>query len=298
MHKHAYMIIAHNEFELLEYLVKALDDERNDIYIHIDSKVKDFNFDKFKSLVKYSSIHFTNRISITWGDFSVVKCEMLLLRTAYENEDLKNPYSYFHLLSGVDLPVKSNDEIYSFFEENNGKEFIHYSSNTAESKDEDRIKYYHLFRKKRNMPNKIMANIAFRIQKHLPVNRLKGKNITVRKGCNWFSITHNLAEYILGRENEINKMFNYSYCSDELFLQTIVENSDFKNNLFMDNCNNNHYACARLIDWKRGNPYVFRKEDYELLISSKCMFARKFSMKTDKDIIQMIISHISKGETV
>lgn len=32
MQKHAYMIIAHNEFDLLEILVRLLDDPRNDIY--------------------------------------------------------------------------------------------------------------------------------------------------------------------------------------------------------------------------------------------------------------------------
>lgn len=38
MQKHAYMIIAHNEFDLLEILVRLLDDPRNDIYVHIDAK--------------------------------------------------------------------------------------------------------------------------------------------------------------------------------------------------------------------------------------------------------------------
>ena len=32
MNKHAYLIIAHNEFEILKLLVNALDDARNDIY--------------------------------------------------------------------------------------------------------------------------------------------------------------------------------------------------------------------------------------------------------------------------
>lgn len=36
--KHAYLIIAHNELEVLKRLISALDDERNDIYIHIDQK--------------------------------------------------------------------------------------------------------------------------------------------------------------------------------------------------------------------------------------------------------------------
>lgn len=42
--KHAYLIMAHNEFDILEKQLRLLDDYRNDIYIHIDKKVKQFNF--------------------------------------------------------------------------------------------------------------------------------------------------------------------------------------------------------------------------------------------------------------
>ena len=41
MNKHAYLIIVHNEFEILKLLVKTLDDARNNIYIHFDAKCKD-----------------------------------------------------------------------------------------------------------------------------------------------------------------------------------------------------------------------------------------------------------------
>ena len=37
--KHAYLILAHNEFWLLQTLIGCLDDPRNDIYVHIDQKV-------------------------------------------------------------------------------------------------------------------------------------------------------------------------------------------------------------------------------------------------------------------
>lgn len=40
--KHAYLIIAHNEFEILKRLIQALDDERNDIYIHFDRKLNHY----------------------------------------------------------------------------------------------------------------------------------------------------------------------------------------------------------------------------------------------------------------
>ena len=69
MQKHAY-IIAHNELELLETLVRLLDDPRNDIYIHIDAKVKNFDFAYFKQLVQKSKLEFTpRRLSVTWGPF-------------------------------------------------------------------------------------------------------------------------------------------------------------------------------------------------------------------------------------
>ena len=38
--KHAYLIIAHHEFDILNKLIQAIDDERNDIFIHFDKKVR------------------------------------------------------------------------------------------------------------------------------------------------------------------------------------------------------------------------------------------------------------------
>ncbi len=40
MQKHAYIIIAHSNFMVLEYAFKMIDDERNDIYLLIDKKAK------------------------------------------------------------------------------------------------------------------------------------------------------------------------------------------------------------------------------------------------------------------
>ncbi len=289
MQKHAYMIIAHNEFALLETLVRLLDDPRNDIYIHIDAKVRDFDFDFFRTLTKYSKLRFTSkRISATWGDVSLVNTEMLLLQTAVAGEDPAQPYAYYHLLSGVDLPIKSNDEIHAFFEQNGGKEFVHFSKNEPDPAFATRIRYYHLFRKKRNFFTKVLAQIAFRLQVLLRVNRLKGQNLVVQKGTNWFSITGAFAKYITAHTDEIQRRFSYCYCGDELLVQTMLVNSPFASNLYMPNCNNDQMACARLIDWERGRPYVFRMADHDEIMRSPAMFARKFSMQTDPDIIKKI----------
>lgn len=47
------------------------------------------------------------------GGGEVVKCELDLLKYAVKNEK----YGYYHLLSGHDLPIKSQDVIHKWFDE-------------------------------------------------------------------------------------------------------------------------------------------------------------------------------------
>lgn len=105
------------------------------------------------------------------------------------------------------------------------------------------------------------------------------------KGTQWFSITDNLAKYILSQENFIKSNFRYSLCPDELFLHTVTANSQFR-----DHIANN---ALRFIDWERGEPYTFTEDDYCKLINSEHLFARKFDETKDSQIIDMILSYIS-----
>lgn len=99
---HAYLIIAHDQFELLESLLKCIDDERNDIYIHIDSHSK-LDISRIQSVLQNSRVEFVPRIHIRWGGFDMVRCEYELLEAAFESG---REYDYVHLISGADLPLK------------------------------------------------------------------------------------------------------------------------------------------------------------------------------------------------
>lgn len=293
MQKHAYLILAHNQFELLKILIELLDDERNDLYVHIDSKVDNFDFEKFSKIPKKSNIYYTDRVCVTWGSFSQIQCEMTLLKAAVKNCTEENCYAYYHFISGVDLPIKTNDEIHDFFDENAGKEFLYFSSNRPLLEFENRIKYYHFFRSKRNTLYKIIAQVLLIIQKVLHVNRLKNKNIVVQKGTNWVSITDDFAKYIVSNESFVDETFSKSYCADEIFIQTMFVNSPFCDNLYMKNCNNNQLAAARLIDWNRGNPYVFTLSDFDEIKNPPAMFARKFDLNKDSEIVYKIKDFLS-----
>lgn len=246
--------------------------------------MKDFNFDKFSSIAKKSKIFFTNRINVSWGGYSLVQCELLLLKEA-----IVHNYEYYHLISGVDLPLKTNEEIHDFFNKNKGKEFISYDKNASDTEIESRIKYYYLLQDKFGRSSKlayIIQACCIRIQKILNVNRIKDIKYTLKKGTNWFSITNNLAHYIVEKENEIYNLFRFGCCVDELFLHTMVYNSNFRDKVAGDS--------LRYVDWIRGSPYTFTEEDFDDITSSDKIFARKFSKKVDYDIVLKIEDYLNR----
>lgn len=288
MNKHAYLIMAHNNWNILEKLLLLLDDKRNDIFLHIDARVTDFN-ENILSSIKYSKVTLIDRKPVYWADFSLVDVTCKLLKTAKSQHN----YSYYHLLSGTDLPIKSKHYIYNFFE-SSGKEFIgivpkevYYSVR--------RVKFYHLFLHNRYYRNSMILKgfdrIFEYIQKFCGVNRLKANKDKIMDGWTWFSITDDFCEFVLKNEAKINKMFSHTIASDELFMQTLAYNSEFRNRLYdMTDLKN---GSMRFIDWQRGKPYTWGAEskDYELLINSPYLFARKFD-KNQFDIVEKIYNEV------
>lgn len=286
MSRHAYLIMAHNQFQQLKKLILLLDDSRNDIYVHVDAKSRDFDQEKFLNLTKNAGLYFIKRKKVTWGAYSQVRCELELLESA-----TKKYHDYYHLLSGADLPIKNHDQIHAFFETNQGTEFLHVHEGVMETKNyRDRIKVYHILQEL--IGNKKSDSFVFKIewgllklQDLLNVDRLKKSNLEFRKGTNWFSITHDLAQYVVSEAPQIQKMYKFTKCADEVFLHTLAWNSEFRDRIQSDS--------KRLIDWKRGRPYTFRLVDFDALMSSPCFWARKFNETIDPKIVNQIFETLN-----
>lgn len=292
--RHAYMIICHNHFDQVIMLLHALDDERNDFYIHIDKKVKVYPQKELKEAIRKGTCEFVKPVDVSWGAYSLVQSELVLLKAATQME-----HSYYHLISGADYPIKSQEEIHDFFKQHNGKEYIGFCAEEQRKDFLYRVCLYHFFQEKIGNETETgfkaklwckLEHYLLKIQKFLGIDRLRGKHNLFYKGAQWFSITHGLATYVLENEPIIQKMFKWSNCGDEGFLQTIAMMSPYKDQIVR-----NH---MRLIDWNRGTPYVFRKEDYDLLNASPYLFARKFDKEIDNDILKMLYHDIVENPLI
>lgn len=275
--KHAYLIMAYNNWNLLEKLLRLLDDERNDVFLHVDSKSSDFEKSRFENVLKKSRFFLIPRKPVYWADFSQIDVELNLMSVAKE----KGNYCRYHLLSGTDLPLKTQDEIHEFFDKYADKEFIGIVPDEVWYSVR-RLKFYHLMTHNNIYRNSKILKGADRmfeyLQRLVGVNRLKDcQKMKILDGWTWFSITDRFCSYLLNNRSFIEKTFRYSIASDELMCQTMAYNSEFRD-LIYDQTNLKN-GSMRFIDWKRGSPYTWGQDegDYEMLMSSPYMFARKFN---------------------
>ena len=266
--KHAYLILAHNEFEVLERLLQAIDDERNDIYIHFDCKMSHYP-DCRTSHARL--IILTERIDVRWGDLSVVKAELALFNEAYQH----GGYSYYHLLSGVDMPLKSQDYLHRFFEDNAGKEFIGYYQGDVTSEINRKVRKWHLFPGSFKQTNGVLRAGFIRLQQMVGFHR--NAEIEFKKGTQWVSLTADCIAYLLQHKNGVERIYSHTFCADEIFVQTICWNSSFRDHIY--DSEDEARGCLRMIGWKDNQIKEWVEEDFETLMDSSALFARKFTVR-------------------
>jgi len=115
-------------------------------------------------------------------------------------------------------------------------------------------------------------------------------------GSQWFSITRDCVSYILKAHRinpQLKKFFSHTLLPDESFFTTILVHSHYKDNIAQGN--------YRYIRWPaegaHTHPLVMTKNDFTALKASDKLFARKFDMNQDSEILDLIDREIlEKGQ--
>ncbi len=284
--KHAYLIMAHNNPEVLLTLLRMIDDVRNDIYIHIDKKSNLLDLINIRT-EKSKCYILNNRIDVRWGDVSQVETEYILFEESFKN----GPYSYYHILSGVDLPIKNQDYIHAFFDNHINEEFIGFCDQSLNRrKMDDNFNRYLFFSKQMRLGSTLFDIFRRSLNKFCGIFIRRKSSFPVYEGPNWASVTEEVIKELLSKKDFILSRFKMTQSSDEVFLQSIVANSPQLMKRTHIKCLNedNRDRCLRAIDWERGSPYVWRISDIKTLENSKMLFARKFDWNIDSSVIRWV----------
>ncbi|WP_167761918.1 beta-1,6-N-acetylglucosaminyltransferase [Barnesiella sp. WM24] len=224
---------------------------------------------------------------------SQIQAELLSFKTAIGYGE----YDYIHLLSGQDLPLNTQDYIHRFFDSlKKGTNLIGFAQGEFNRQDLAlKTNYYHFFIDKYRYPIRyvrgllnIYRDAMVSLQKRIGLKRRW--NMKLYKGCNWVSITPEFARYLVDKEHSILKMFRWVPCADEIYKQTLMMESPYKHTVYSRILD--FAGMTRKTDWTRGCPYTWHEYDFQELITSDALFARKFSSNIDKKIIDKISNHI------
>ena len=217
--KHAILLLSSYGINYMNNVLSQFNnDKRFDIFIHIDRKTKidiDNNKTITKSRIKYiNHLYKSNRFSIRMVDVMIE-----LINIANKTDK----YDYFHYFSDSCYLIKTLDEFYEFFIQNNNKSFM---------------KYY------------LMSDFLY-----------KNQSFILYKGSQWMSLHSNIVNKLLDNINLIhkykediknNKIKLFGGAFDELIIQNIIIKDICKGKPQEYNIINNN---LRFIRWRCKNKY-------------------------------------------
>lgn len=278
--KIAHLILVHKNPAQVLRLVEALAHPAFHFYIHVDQK---FDDDPFKKMLQRPDVFFIEkRTKIHWGDWGTIQATINGFETIFPKG-----YHYINVISGQDFPIKPAEEIYHYIVEQKGKEFITCDGLEGDWEDAaSRITDYHLINWR--IPGKHrLGKLATRL---LPTRKFPLPYQLVGR-ANWFTLSGEAIKYsldFLKSHPEVVRYFKYCWGADEFIFSTLLYNSHFRNNI-QDN--------LVYVDWNSshiGHPKVLSAEDFENLKASDKLFARKFDLEKDAQIVSLLETQVLK----
>ena len=286
----AVLVLAHKINDQFNRLVSCMADDF-DVYIHIDKKTQN------KSLkCKRDNVRIFSEYPVYWGSYNVVLATLFLMGQASR----RNSYDRYLIISGEDVPLKNNLFIKEFFR-GNISEYFYYSKLPHPvwigNGGFDRLEYYYPNLLRDSDPGGSYKKVSKWLEeknkkKLIPllkkINLKRSLNFVPYGGTNWMDLTDECISQILkyiDRNSSYLNRFKYTRLPEEIFFHTLICN--FTSGLTIEK------NVLRYIDWRTGPefPRNMRVDDYDRLIKSDKLFARKFNQDIDSEIIDMIYDH-------
>ncbi|PJE47279.1 MAG: glycosyl transferase [Sediminibacterium sp.] len=277
----AHLIITYTNPAQTARMIKRMQHPDFDFYIHVDAK---FPIESHAEVAKIPNVYLIkNRVDVQWAAFSTIQAELNgLQEILYTGRS----YDFISLMSGQDYPTKSVQYMQEFFEGIKGKLLLKYRAFSGEWEEGmTRVNRYHL------------TDFKFKGQYFLErwINKLV-KRTDQPKGMKFYGssmfwvISPEAAEYVLltvDRDPKMKRFFKFTWAPDEFLFQTILLNSPFAGQVINENC---HYYKHPP---KTPSPKTFDLSDFNDIIASDRLYARKFDMSKSPELFDKIDEYLS-----
>ncbi len=297
----AYIILAHRLPLQLARLVDRLDDGEATFFIHLDRAARDeaghaLGQQFLQQLAARRNVQLLPRRRCYWGSFEIVQATIAGIEAVLA---AATPRDRVILLSGQHYPIKPLTYIRRFLEQHPEAEFMdsfplrlpnRWTQQGGAFRDLARILHWHLRIRSRWL--------------HVPVRRrfLDTVNLQPYGGSQWWCLSMpcvaEIGEFIRAHPRYL-AYFRRCFIPDELFFQTIVSNSSFRNRVV-----GTDLTYAKWNNPLPPYPAILDSRCLEELLASTALFARKFDATRDPHILDLIDQraladdHLTRGEAL
>lgn len=266
--KHCLIVTAYKDSKQINQLIDSTPKDWG-IYIHIDKKsnIKVSEINKRANVCKLKKIY--------WGSWEHLYVIILLLKEAIKSNI---EYDFYHIITGQDFyatsPIKFDTILtkgYNYLEcfdlpknnwWGNGTDILYFK--TISSYGDIRFGVYKFI-------NRIFRYYYYRSKKCEKAEKTK----YIYGGSVYSSLSYDFVKWICESyfSNKLLNDLKDTICSEEIFFQTLINNSPFKDTII----NNNH----RYIDWSVQNPPKILDLNDLPKFKDKYLFCRKIDSSSE-----------------
>jgi hypothetical protein len=281
MIKQVFLIAAHKDPAQLNSLVEQLRDEDFLIYVHLDAK----------GAIDPSEVHpaarqVSDRVAVHWGCFSQVQATLNSLRQIVAEVP---EFDKVLFLSAQDFPLLSNPALKAALAQLRANELL---DTVAIGREPGQwaadYRYRYFYRDDAGKAARLACSLANRAMRGIGIGRSVPAGMRPYGGSSWWALSRDCVRELLERvrrEPGILRFFRSVSCPDEMFFQTLVMNSRFKDRVLAEN--------FRYIQWpEQGarNPKVLDEHDFERIAASKAHFCRKIDSRASAALLPRLIA--------
>lgn len=273
----AYLILVHRYPEQFKRMFKAIYDPKNLYVVHVDKNSGPGLADDIQNFLKiYPNTDLLPAKKALWGGYSLVDAELRGMKRLLE---MGKTWTHFINLSGQDFPLKTQAEISTYLKKNPDREFIKILDQKRDRPD--------------TMPRigKFVIEVMNKIV-HTTISRPFMRGVRPFIGNQWMIVSRGFCEFVCHdwRANRFKAFYRNTFIADEGFFQTVMMNTLNHGMIVRDD--------LRLIDWVpdgviKLRPRTYGIADASALLTSPNLFARKFDLTTDPEIITLLEKHLA-----
>jgi len=270
-----YIVLAYKSPAQILRLLSRVATGESSVAVHVDRIMDGEQYHELRRRAEeLGDVHFLDRTRTYWGGFGLVRATIGALDHLLMNDAL----DYAVLLTGQDYPLRSSREIEASLRGAGGRSFLHNSplpyAAWGPGGGLERVARWHLMRAR-----------PYRVR--VPWKREIPGGLKAYGGEAYWCLSRAAAEHVslfVRRNPRFLRFFEHVFVPDELFFQTIVMNSELRDEVVNDT--------LHFVDWNaEPGPAILTSRDLSRLEGSEKLFARKFDLDVDPEVLDRLDEH-------